>query len=56
MLDVGDAMKSATFKRTVCPNGSSKTLGEDPKGILTATITTVKEAVVGIKNIRVKGK
>ncbi len=54
MLDAGDAMKQVTFKRTACPNGSSKTPGEGPRGALTITTITAEEAVAGIKDIRVK--
>ncbi len=52
MLGVEDAMKSAIFKRTVCPNGFSKTMGEGLHAILIATIITEEEAVAETKGIR----
>ena len=52
MLGARGAMKSDTFKRTVCPNGSSKILGEGPKGTLTTIITIAEEAAAGTQGIK----
>ena len=52
MLGVGDAMKSAISRKTVCPNESNRILEEDPNKILIATVTTAKEAAAGIQDIR----
>ena len=54
MLGAGDATKQDTFKRIVCPNDSSKTLGEGPKETSTAITTIAEEAVAEIKGIRVE--
>ena len=47
-------MRLAISKRTVCPNDSSKTLGEGPKEILIIIVTTAEEAAEGIKDTRDK--
>ncbi len=51
MLDAGNAIKYATFKRTVCLNSSSKIPEEGPKETLITT-TTAKEAVAGTQSIK----
>ena len=52
MLGAGDAMKLVISKRTVCPNDSSKTLGEGLNETLIAIAITAKEVTAGIKGIR----